>query len=67
MKSTKDADVRAQQRAIPPFVDWLLDEFGEEEHDGRGCVRVYFTRRSVRTEHVNEFETKGSKYLTNLG
>jgi hypothetical protein len=48
MKSTKHAEVRAQQRAIPPFVDWLLDEFGEEEYDGRGCVRVYFTRRSVR-------------------
>jgi hypothetical protein len=39
MKSTKHADVRAQQRAIPPFVDWLLDEFGEEEHDG--CQGLY--------------------------
>ena len=45
---SKHADVRARQRAIPPFVDRLLDEFGEELHDGRGCVRVFFNHSSVR-------------------
>lgn len=45
---TKHAATRAQQRAIPPFVDRLLDEFGEEQHDGHGCIRIYFTNRSVK-------------------
>lgn len=48
MPNTKHAAARSQQRAIPPFVDRLLDEFGEEEHDGRGCVKVFFNHRSVR-------------------
>ncbi len=45
---TRHAERRAQQRAIPPLVDRLLDEFGEEEHDGHGCIRVFFSHRSVR-------------------
>lgn len=45
---TRHSSVRAQQRAIPPFVDRLLDEFGEELHDGHGAVRVFFSHRSVR-------------------
>lgn len=45
---TKHASIRAQQRCIPPLVDRWLDEFGEEEHDGHGCVRIYFSHRSVR-------------------
>jgi hypothetical protein len=45
---TTHARVRAQQRAIPPLVDRLLDEFGEEEHDGHGAIRVYFSHASVR-------------------
>jgi len=48
MSDTKHAQARAQQRAIPPFAGRLLQEFGEEEHDGNGCIRVYFSRRSVR-------------------
>jgi len=46
--TTKHAAIRAQQRGIPPLVDRLLNEFGEEEFDGHGCVRLYFSRRSVR-------------------
>lgn len=46
--NTQHAQIRAQQRAIPPLVDRLLDEFGEEEHDGHGAIRVYFSRASVR-------------------
>jgi hypothetical protein len=45
---TRHAERRAQQRAIPPLVDRLLDEFGEEEHDGHGCIRVFFSHVSVR-------------------
>jgi hypothetical protein len=45
---TKHAAIRAQQRAIPPFVDRLLDEFGQEEYDGRGAIRIYFNHQSVR-------------------
>ena len=46
--TTKHAAIRAQQRGIPPLVDRWLDEFGEEEFDGHGCVRLYFSHRSVR-------------------
>lgn len=46
--NTKHAAVRAQQRAIPPLVDRLLDEFGDEEHDGRGAIRIYFSHASRR-------------------
>lgn len=48
MSQTKHAAIRAQQRGIPPLVDRWLDEFGEEEHDGHGYVKLYFSRRSVR-------------------
>ena len=48
MGQTKHASIRAQQRGIPPLVDRWLDEFGEEEHDGHGYVRLYFSHRSVR-------------------
>lgn len=48
MNDSKHAAIRAQQRALPPFVDFLLDEFGEELHDGNGAVRVYFSHKSIR-------------------
>ena len=41
MSQTNHASVRAQQRCIPPLVDRLLDEFGEMEHDGHGCVKLF--------------------------
>ena len=25
-----------------------MDEYGEEEYDGHGAIRVYFSRRSIR-------------------
>ena len=37
-----------QQRAIPPLIDSWLDEFGDEEYDGHGGIRVFFSRRSIR-------------------
>ena len=45
---SQHARTRAQQRAIPPLVDEWLDRYGEEEHDGRGGVQRYFSRRSIR-------------------
>jgi len=44
---TKHAEVRAQQRCIPPVVHQWLDEFGEEEYDGHGGVKVYFSGWSI--------------------
>ena len=46
--NTQPSAIRAQQRCIPPLVDRWLDEFGEEDYDGHGCVRLYFSHRSVR-------------------
>jgi hypothetical protein len=46
--TTDHAQVRAQQRGVPPLVmHWLLD-YGEETFDGRGGVLRYFTPRSIR-------------------
>ncbi len=46
--NTIHADVRAQQRGIPPMIDELLDRYGSEEHDHHGCVQVFFDKRSKR-------------------
>lgn len=45
---TKHAAARAQQRAIPPLVDRLLDEFGEQQYDSKGCIRLFFSQSSIR-------------------
>lgn len=45
---TRHALARKQQRAIPPLIESWLDAFGEEEYDGHGGVRVFFSRRSIR-------------------
>jgi hypothetical protein len=45
---TFHAAIRGQQRGIPPLIrDWLL-LYGEEEYDGHGGIRRFFTRRSIR-------------------
>jgi hypothetical protein len=39
------AAIRAQQRGIPPLIrDWLF-QFGEEQHDGHGAIRRFFSQR----------------------
>jgi len=49
MDSRSDHAVRrAQQRCIPPLAEQWLEEFGEEEFDGQGGIRRYFSKRSVR-------------------
>lgn len=47
MSFTFHAAVRAQQRGIPPFIDQLLEDFGKEEFDGHGGIRLVFTKQSI--------------------
>jgi len=46
--NTHHAQVRAQQRGIPPLVDELLERYGHEEHDGHGAVMLFLDKRSIR-------------------
>ena len=39
---------RAQQRGIPPLAEQWLDEYGEEDYDGHGAIRRYFSYQSVK-------------------
>ena len=48
MNETRHSQKRAQQRCIPPMIDRLLDEFGEEVYDSRGGLTLYFSKRSKR-------------------
>lgn len=48
MVSTRHAQIRMQQRGVPPLIEHWLDEFGEEQYDGHGGVRRYFTHKSIR-------------------
>ena len=45
---TRHAICRAQQRCIPPLIDEWLDRFGEEEYDGHGAIKRYFSKKSKR-------------------
>jgi len=45
---TRHAIRRAQQRGIPPLVEQWLDDYGDQQFDGRGGVIRYFSRRSRR-------------------
>ena len=46
--NTRHAELRAQQRGLPPMVDQLLDRYGQEEHDGHGAVVLYLSKSSIR-------------------
>lgn len=45
---TRHAEIRAQQRGIPPFIDQVLDLYGKEQYDGHGGVILYLDRSSLR-------------------
>lgn len=45
---TKHGAVRSQQRCVPHAVVDALIDFGEAEHDGKGGVRHYFSKRAWR-------------------
>jgi hypothetical protein len=46
--NTRHAQVRAQQRGIPPMVDQLLDLYGQEEYGGHGDITVYLSKDSIK-------------------
>jgi hypothetical protein len=48
MNTTHHARVRAQQRAIPPIVVDLLDQFGAREPAGDGAWKLFFDKQSRR-------------------
>ena len=45
---SKHAEVRSQQRGIPPLIIQWLEDFGEQTHDHNGAVILYFTKKSRR-------------------
>lgn len=52
MTYTHHAQLRAQQRAIPPMLVDLLLQFGHREKSGDGTAKVFFdkdSRRKLRT------------------
>ena len=48
MNWTQHAEIRARQRGIPPLIEEWLVEFGEEDYDGQGARRMYFSKKSIR-------------------
>ena len=46
--NTLHAQIRSQQRGIPPLIEQWLDLYGTEEYDGKGAVIVYLCKRSIR-------------------
>jgi hypothetical protein len=46
--NTRHAEIRGQQRGLPPLVGELLDRFGREEHTTHGAVVVYLSKASIR-------------------
>ena len=46
--NTNHATLRAQQRGVPPLIESWLSAYGEVQHDGRGGICRYFTKKSVR-------------------
>lgn len=47
--NTQHAELRAQQRGIPPLMDELLDRYGHEQHDGHGAVILFLDKQSIRS------------------
>ncbi len=48
MRTSIHAEIRSQQRGIPPFIHELLDDYGSEEYVGEGCQLKYFNKKSIR-------------------
>lgn len=46
--TSRHAEVRAQQRGIPPLIDQLLDLYGCEQYDGHGGIVLYLDKLSIR-------------------
>jgi hypothetical protein len=64
---SKHADIRMQQRSIPKIVREWLSDFGEESYDKRGCVILYFSKKSrklMEKTFGKQFVQQNKKYLT---
>lgn len=48
MHLSKHAQIRSQQRAIPPMLIDLLLQFGSSERSGSGVTKMYFDKTSRR-------------------
>ena len=48
MTYTHHALARARQRGIPPLIEQWLDTYGQEDYDGNGARRVFFSKASIR-------------------
>ena len=46
--NSRHAEIRSQQRGIPPFIDQLLDLYGNEQFDGHGGIVLFWDRSSIR-------------------
>ena len=63
---SRHAAIRAKQRSIPPVVFEWLEQYGEEQFDGRGGVVMYFSRNSRRRMEMRfgrRFVAENRKYL----
>ena len=48
MNYSEHAQIRSQQRGIPPLIaNWLID-FGCYQHDGRGAIVRYFNKKTIK-------------------
>lgn len=64
---TQHAQMRKQQRAIPTVVEYWLDEFGAEEYDHHGGIRIYFNKISIKKmekAYGTKFVRENKKYLS---
>lgn len=48
MSNTRHAEIRMQQRGIPPLIIQWLEVFGDEHHDHHGSVVLHFSKQSRR-------------------
>lgn len=46
MRLSNHAQVRMQQRAIPPLIAEWLNEYGSTSYDKHGAMRKFFDKRS---------------------
>lgn len=46
IKMTKHAEKRLQQRCISNKTIEILEKYGQEAHDGHGCVKIFFDKYS---------------------
>jgi hypothetical protein len=66
MNMTRHAVIRSQQHGIPPLINQWLDQYGEEEYEGHGGIRRYFSHTSIRvmeSEFGRRPLAKMSEYL----